>query len=110
MPPPVPPSVKAGRTIAGSGNSTSGECATIEGGLAAEGRQDRVGTLAIDHLRDRLGVERLEVGRVGPLGVGHDRRRIRVDEDDAVALAPQHTARLRTGVVELARLPDADRA
>ena len=33
MPPPVPPSVKAGRTIAGTGNSTSGECAMIERGV-----------------------------------------------------------------------------
>ena len=55
------------------------------------------------------GVERLEVGRVGPLGVGHDRRRVRVHEHDAVALAPEHAARLRAGVVELARLADADR-
>ena len=78
--------------------------------LPAERRQDRVGLLALDDLRDRVGVERLEVGRVGPLGVGHDRRRVRVHEHDAVALAPQHAAGLRPRVVELARLPDADRA
>src|SRR5581483_1081823 len=82
----------------------------VERGLAAERRQDRVRPLALDHLRDRLGVERLEVGRVRPLGVGHDRRRVRVDEHDAVALAPEHAAGLRAGVVELARLPDPDRA
>ena len=81
----------------------------VERGLAAERRQDRVGPLALDHLGDRLGVERLEVGRVGPLGVGHDRRRVRVHEHDAVALAPQHPAGLGAGVVELARLADADR-
>src|SRR5262249_11383299 len=78
--------------------------------LPAERRQDRVGPLALDHLGDRGRVERLEVGRVGPLGVGHDRGRVRVHEHHAVALAPQHAARLRPRVVELARLPDADRA
>ena len=77
--------------------------------LAAERRQDRVGPLALDHLGDRLGVERLEVGRVRPLGVGHDRRRVRVDEHDAVPLAPEHPAGLCARVVELARLADADR-
>src|SRR5207248_2299677 len=66
-------------------------------------------TLPLDHLRERLEIERLEVRRVRPLRVGHDRRRVRVDEDDAEALAPQHPARLRARVVELARLADADR-
>jgi hypothetical protein len=42
--------------------------------------------------------------------VGHDRCRIRVHEDDPVALFAQRLARLRAGVVELARLPDDDRA
>jgi hypothetical protein len=77
--------------------------------LPAQRRQDRVGPLALDHLGDGRGVERLEVRRVGPLGVGHDRRRVRVHEHDAEALAAQHAARLRAGVVELARLPDPDR-
>ena len=54
-------------------------------------------------------VERLDVGGVGELGVGHDRRRVRVHEHDAVALFAQHAARLRARVVELARLADHDR-
>jgi hypothetical protein len=43
-------------------------------------------------------------------GVGHDRRRIRVDEDDPVAFLLERLAGLRARVVELARLPDDDRA
>ena len=82
----------------------------VQRGLAAERRQESVGPLALDDRGDGLGVERLEVGRVGPLGVGHDRRGVRVDEDDAEALAAEHAARLSTGVVELARLADPDRA
>src|SRR5262249_12943694 len=38
-----------------------------------------------------------------------DRGRIRVDEDDAVALAAEHATRLRARVVELAPLADPDR-
>ena len=82
----------------------------VEAGLAAEGREQRVGPLLLDDARQRRDVERLDVGRVGELGVGHDRRRVRVHEDDPVALFAQHAARLRARVVELARLPDDDRA
>src|SRR3712207_8002169 len=43
------------------------------------------------------------------LGVGHDRRRVRVDEHDLVALLEQHLARLHARVVELRGLADHDR-
>ena len=60
-------------------------------------------------LVDRAGQQRLDVGRGGELGVGHDRRRVRVDEHDLVALLEQHLAGLHAGVVELGRLADHDR-
>ena len=82
----------------------------IECGLAAHRRQQRIGTLAAQHCGDALEVERLEVGRVGKAGVGHDRGRVRVDDDRAVALLAQDLQRLAAGVVELARLADHDRA
>ena len=53
--------------------------------------------------------QRLQVDRVGNLGVGHDRCRIRVDEHDAVAFFAQRPARLNAGVVELGGLADDDR-
>ena len=56
------------------------------------------------------GDERLDVGGVGEVGVGHDRRRVRVGEDHPVALLAEHAARLGPRVVELARLADDDRA
>ena len=43
------------------------------------------------------------------LRVGHDRRRVRVDEDDLVALLAERLGALRPGVVELAGLADDDR-
>ena len=81
----------------------------VERGLAAERRQQRVGALALDHLRDRPGQQRLDVGGVGELRVGHDRRRVGVDEHDLVALLPQDLAGLHAGVVELGGLTDHDR-
>ena len=81
----------------------------VERRLAAERGEERIRSLARNDLRERQRVQRLEVGRVGPLGVGHDRGRVRVHEHDAVALAAQRPARLHTGVVELAALSDPDR-
>ena len=57
-----------------------------------------------------LQVERLQVRRVGPVRVGHDRGRVGVDEHGAVALFAQHLERLHARVVELAGLADHDRA
>ncbi len=47
------------------------------------------------------GRDRFDVGGVGEVGVGHDRGRVRVDQDDAHALLAQHAAGLRARVVEL---------
>ncbi len=82
----------------------------VQAGLPAEGRQHRVGALALDDRRQHLPGERLDVRGIGEIGIGHDRRRVRVGENDAVTLFLQHPARLGAGVVELAGLPDHDRA
>ena len=82
----------------------------VEPGLPAQRRQQRVGALARDDRFDRRDRQRLEVDGVGDLGIGHDRRRIRVDEDDAVAFLAQRTARLNAGVIELGGLTDDDRS
>ena len=81
----------------------------VQPGLAAERRQHGVGLLALDDPRHDLRRQRLDVGPIGEVRVGHDRRRVRVDEHDPVALVAQHAAGLRARVVELARLPDHDR-
>ena len=57
-----------------------------------------------------LGRQRLDVGPVGQLRVGHDRRRIAVDENDLEPLGAQRLAGLGARIVELARLPDDDGA
>ena len=81
----------------------------VERGLPAERRQERVGALAAQHRGHSLEVEGLDVRAVGEPGVGHDRRRVRVDDDRAVALLPEHLQRLTARVVELAGLADDDR-
>ena len=84
--------------------------AQLSAGLPAHGRQQRVRALLRDDARDHLPGDRLDVGGVGHLRVGHDRRRVGVDQDDLVALLAQRLARLRAGIVELAGLADDDRA
>ena len=55
------------------------------------------------------GRDRLDIGGVGQVRVGHDRRRIGIDQDDPVALVLQRLAGLGAGIVELAGLADDDR-
>ena len=81
----------------------------VERRLAAHRRQDRVGLLAGDDQLDVLRRHRLDVGPVGELRVGHDRRRIGVHEDDLVALLLERLRRLGAGIVELGALADDDR-
>ena len=82
----------------------------VETGLTAEGRQHGIGLLLVDDGRQHFPGKRLDVGRICKVRVGHDGRRIRVSEDDAVALFLQHSAGLRARVVELTRLTDDDRS
>ena len=82
----------------------------VERRLPAHGRQQRVGPLLLDDLGDDLGRDRLDIGRVGQLRIGHDGGRVGVDQDDAIALCLQRLAGLRAGIVELAGLADDDRA
>ncbi len=80
----------------------------IDSGLPSDRRQESVGLLLDDDLLDHLGGERFDVGGVGKLRVRHDRRRIRVDQDDPVALSSQDSAGLGSRIVEFASLADDD--
>ena len=82
----------------------------VEGGLAAEPGQQALGLLLGDDCLDRLDGERLEVDDVGDRRVGHDRRRVRVDQDRPHALRAQGATGLGPGVVEFGRLADDDGA
>ncbi len=82
----------------------------VERRLPAHGRQQRVRALRRDDLGDDLRRDRLDVRGVGQLRIGHDRRRIGIDEDDPVALGLQSLAGLGSRIVELAGLADDDRS
>ena len=80
----------------------------VQARLAAEGGQARVRPLLRDDLFHEGRRNGLHVGGVGQLRVGHDGGRVRVYENDPVALLAQHLAGLGAGVVELAGLADDD--
>ena len=82
----------------------------VERRLPAHRRQNRVRPLLGDNLLHRLPLNRLDIRRIRHLRVGHNRRRIGIDENDAEALAAQRLARLRAGIIELAGLADDNRA
>jgi very-short-patch-repair endonuclease len=65
--------------------------------------------LLFEDARDEARSDRLDIGDVGHFRIGHDRRRVRIDDDDPVAFAFQRLDRLASGIVELGRLADDDR-
>ena len=88
-----------------------GECQRrVERGLPAHGRQQGVRLLGSDDAPHDVGRDRLDIGCVGELGIGHDRRRVRVHQDDPVAFVLERLAGLRARIVELAGLADHDGA
>ena len=78
----------------------------VQRSLTAHGGQNGVGALFGDDFFHRLPGNRLDVGHVGRGGIGHDRRRIAVDQDDAEAFLAQRLAGLHTRIVKLAGLAD----
>ena len=82
----------------------------VQSGLAAEVRQEGVRMFALNDAFHALDGKRFDVSMIGHAGIGHDRGRIRVDEDDLVARAAQGLARLRAGIVEFTGLSDDDRS
>ncbi len=80
----------------------------IQCGLPTHGRQQRIRSFLLDNFRHRAPFHRLDVSGISHGGIRHDRRRIRVDEDDAVALFAQRFAGLCAGVIKLASLTDDD--
>ena len=81
----------------------------VEAGLPAERGQKCVRPFLGDDLLDDLPGDRLDVGAVGRLRIGHDRGRVGVDQHDRVAFLAEGLASLRAGVIELAGLADDDR-
>ena len=76
----------------------------IEARLPSQVRKNGIGPLFLDDLLETRFVERFNVSRVGHHGIRHDRRGIRINEDNLVPAGPQGLARLRSRIVKLASL------
>ena len=82
----------------------------VQTGLAAQRGQQRVRALFLDYALDKLSGDGLDIGSVGKTRVGHDGRRVGVDQDDLKAILLEHLAGLGAGVVELTGLANNDGA
>ena len=82
----------------------------VQTGLAAQRGQQRVRALFLDYALDKLGGDGLDIRAVGKTRVGHDGRRVGVDQDDLKAILLEHLAGLGAGVVELTGLANNDGA
>ena len=80
----------------------------VQTGLAAQRGQQRVRALLLDHALDKFGGDGLDIGAVSQARVGHDGRRVGVDQDDLKAILLEHLAGLGAGVIELAGLANDD--
>ena len=81
----------------------------VERGLPAQGREQSLGALLGDNFFDDVGGDRLDISSIGEFGIGHDRRRIGVDQNHSIPFLFERLERLGAGVVELAGLTDDDR-
>src|SRR5262249_18298598 len=80
----------------------------IQAGLPTKSRQKGVGTLALDDLGNHFPGNRFDISSVGHLRVGHDGRRVGVDQNDNVALLTESLARLGAAVIEFTSLAEED--
>ena len=83
---------------------------TVERGLSTHRRQQRIGAFLLDDPFDHLPVDRLDIGHVSHVRIGHDRGGVGVNQNHPEPLFAQRLARLRAGIVELTGLTDDDRA
>jgi hypothetical protein len=78
--------------------------------LAADGREQGIGTFAGNDYFEIFAAERFDVSTVGQFGIRHDGGRIGIDENDFVAIGAQGLGGLGAGVIEFASLADHYRA
>ena len=71
--------------------------------------EQRVWPLPLDDLTRKVEGQRLDIGDVCHLGIGHDGGRVAVEQHHPKAQLPKGFAGLRARIIELAGLPDDDR-
>ena len=80
----------------------------IKTSLAAQGREKAIWPLGLDDPLDSLDCQGLDIHDIGDPLVGHDGRRVGVDQHRRDALFAESLARLRASIVKLCGLPDYD--
>ncbi len=73
--------------------SRCSDIAVLSAVLAAHRRQDGVGLFLLDDSRHEVGRDRLDIGRIDQARIGHDRGRVRVDQDDPIPPRPSGPCR-----------------
>src|SRR5690625_7166951 len=81
----------------------------VQGCLAPHCWEERIWALPLYDPLDPLGRDRLDIGPIRQVGIGHDRRRITIDEYDPVSLLTECAHRLSTRIVELTALRSEER-
>ena len=82
----------------------------VHAALAAQVGKQGVRPLLGDNLLQPVGVEGFDVCHIRHFRVRHDGGGVGIDQNDLIAQGAQRLAGLRSGIVELARLADNDRA
>jgi hypothetical protein len=82
----------------------------VQACLATKGRKKGARAFLFNDAGHGLGFDGFDVGPVGQVRIGHDRRRVGVDQNDLVALFLEGFQSLGPGIVELAGLSDDDGA
>ena len=82
----------------------------VQRSLTSEGRQERIGPFFDDDSLNRLRSDRLDIGPLRKLRVGHNRCRIGIHENDLVTFLAQRLASLGPGVIKLTTLSNDDGA
>ena len=80
----------------------------VECSLPAHRGQKGIRLFTLDDRLDHFGGNRLDISAIGEFRIGHDGRRVRIDEHDLITFFAQSLARLHAGIIKFAALPDHD--
>ena len=83
---------------------------TVQCSLTTHGRQQHVRAFDLDDSFDHLPGHRLDIGDIRHLRIGHYRRRVGIDQNDAIAFFAKCLASLRPRIIEFAGLTNHDRS
>ena len=81
----------------------------VESGLASHRGQQGIGLFDLNHPGHHLGRQRLDVGAIRHVRIGHDRSRVGIHQHHFEPFCPQRFASLSAGIIEFTGLADHNR-